>query len=275
MLKSMTGFGASSKNIVGLGKASVEIRSSNHKFLEIIMHLPEGFLSLEDSVRKIIESKIKRGRLICAVTLTNGKRNSAFINENLLKGYLRSVSSLKKRLRLEDDLTLDDLLRLPGVMSLVEHRLSPERVWSRLKPLINTALDNLVSARQKEGNALYSYLKDRAQILETNVMQVKARFSKAIKERLGKIKNNEERVSFLKETDIGEELQRLVFHIRNFKTKIAKCCAVGKELDFIAQEMQREANTMAAKSFDASISSRVIQIKSQIEKIREQTQNVE
>jgi uncharacterized protein (TIGR00255 family) len=275
MLSSMTGFGSSHKNIYGLGKASVELRSSNHKFLEIIMHLPEGFLSLEEKVRQAIETKIKRGRLICVVTLTNGKRSGVFINRNLAKSYLNSAAALRKQLHIKDTLTLNDLLRLPGVLSLVEQRLPAERVWPQLKPLVSAALENLVSARRKEGRALYIYLKKRAQTLKSNALQVKARFEKAIKERLVKIKDNEERASFLKGTDISEELQRLVFHTRNFKNKIAKSAAVGKELDFIAQEMQREANTIAAKSFDASISNRVIQIKSQIEKIREQTQNAE
>ena len=275
MLSSMTGFGSSQKNISGLGKAGVELRSSNHKFLEIIMHLPEGFLSLEEKVRQAIETKIKRGRLICVVTLSNGKRSSVFINSNLAKSYLGSVQTLRRQLHIKDALNLNDLLRLPGVLSLVEKRLPAERVWPQLKPLINAAVDNLVAARQKEGRALYVYLKKRAQILKNNTMQVKARFDKAIKERLVKIKDNDERACFLKGTDISEELQRLIFHVRNFKNKIAKSAAVGKELDFIAQEMQREANTIAAKSFDASISNRVIQIKSQIEKIREQTQNVE
>jgi len=275
MLRSMTGFGSSQRNIAGLGKASVELRSSNHKFLEIILHLPEGYLSLEDRVRQAIETKIKRGRLICIVTMTNGKRSSASINKNLVKGYMHSVASLKKQLGIKEGLGLNDLLRLPGVVSLVEQRLPTERIWPRLKPLVNAALENLITARQKEGKGLYIYLKKRAQALQANAAQVSTRFKKAIKESFSKIKGNEERVGFLKETEISEELQRLVFHIRNFKNKIAKSAAVGKELDFIAQEMQREANTIAAKSFDTSISNRVIQIKSQIEKIREQTQNVE
>lgn len=275
MLRSMTGFGGSQKNIAGLGKANVEIRSANHKYLEVILHLPEGFLALEDRVRQAIESRIKRGRLICVVTLANGKSSSVFINKNLVKGYINSAASLKRQLRVKDDLGLSDILRLPGVLSLVERRLPAERVWPQLKPLLNAALDNLVAARQKEGRALYVYLKKRAQILKANAEQVRLRYAKAIKKRLSKIQDNEERSSFLKGTDISEELQRLIFHVGNFKTKITKSAAVGKELDFIAQEMQREANTISAKSFDVSVSKRVIQIKSQIEKIREQTQNVE
>ena len=96
-----------------------------------------------------------------------------------------------------------------------------------------------------------------------------------MKEKLTKIKTDEERAAFLKDKDITEEMERLVFHIRNFKTKLAQTGAIGKELDFIAQEMQREANTMAAKCCDVFISARVVQIKSQIEKIREQVQNIE
>jgi uncharacterized protein (TIGR00255 family) len=232
-------------------------------------------MSLEDKVRRLIEARIKRGRVVGAVTLVDGKRNKVFINKNLAKSYLASIRSLKSEITLREELKFNDLLRLPGILSLVEERLPAERVWPQLKPLINAALENLVSARLKEGKSLYIYLKKRAQILQASAQQVQARFKRAIHRRLVKIDSNDERVSFLRESDISEELQRLIFHIRNFKSKIAKSGSVGKELDFIAQEMQREANTIAAKSFDTSVSSKVIQIKSQIEKIREQTQNVE
>jgi uncharacterized protein (TIGR00255 family) len=122
---------------------------------------------------------------------------------------------------------------------------------------------------------LASLLKERTQLLKKDLIFIKQRYAVGIKNRLKKIQIQEERASFLKSADIAEEMDRLNFHIKNFQDKIAKGGAVGKELDFITQEMQREANTLAAKAFDLIISGRAVQMKSQIEKIREQVQNIE
>jgi len=133
----------------------------------------------------------------------------------------------------------------------------------------------LLAARQKEGQALASLLRERAQLLKKDLIFIKQRYAVGIKNRLKKIQLPEERASFLKSADIAEEMDRLSFHIKNFQDKIIKGGSVGKELDFITQEMQREANTLAAKAFDLIISGRAVQMKSQIEKIREQVQNIE
>jgi uncharacterized protein (TIGR00255 family) len=129
--------------------------------------------------------------------------------------------------------------------------------------------------RHKEGRALFGFLKNRAEALRVNLVIIKIKFKKAIKEKLKYLDTEEERSNFLKDSDITEEIERLAFHIRNFNHKLSKNGPIGKELDFIAQEMQREANTLAAKTFEATISARVVQMKSQIEKIREQVQNIE
>jgi uncharacterized protein (TIGR00255 family) len=148
-------------------------------------------------------------------------------------------------------------------------------VWPRLKKQLHVALSELLKTRFKEGQALGGYLKRNAEALKAHLDLVKIRFRQASKEKLKLFASDEERASFLKDSDISEEISRLEFHIRNFKNKLHNHSAIGKELDFIAQEMQREANTMAAKSFDAAISARTVAIKSQIEKIREQAQNIE
>jgi uncharacterized protein (TIGR00255 family) len=137
------------------------------------------------------------------------------------------------------------------------------------------ALAELVKARKKEGGALQAYLAKEITSLFKGLETIEARFKKVIKEKSIKIISDEERSLFLKAVDITEEIERLLFHIKNFNQKLNKGVAVGKELDFIAQEMQREANTLAAKSADVHISARIVNIKSQIEKIREQLQNIE
>lgn len=275
MIKSMTGFGSKEAEILPLGKMSVELRSSNHKFLETVFHLPEGFLSLEDRIKKEIEAKIKRGRVTCVVNIIDGQGQSVFINKRLLKNYFSTLKDIREQFHIKDAVDIDTLIHLHGVLSLVETNISKVRIWPAFKRLINQAVDDLLKTRQKEGYALCIYLKSRIKNLQANLDTLKIRFKKAIKDKISQIKTDEERASFLKDTDITEEIERLAFHLKNFKNTLSKSGPVGKELDFIAQEMQRESNTIGAKSFDAPVSAKVVRLKSQIEKIREQLQNIE
>lgn len=275
MLRSMTGFGSMEREIKPFGKVCVELKSSNHKFFETVFHLPEKFLFLEERVRKEIESKIKRGRTICVVNIMGAKGATVSLNKQLLKNYLATLQNIKRQFKIEDEIDINTLIHLPGVLSLEENITSRANIWPSLKVLVKGALEDLLKTRQKEGRALSVFLKKRGEFLKVNLDIIGRRFKKALKNKLDKMETDEERASFLKTTDISEELERLVFHIRNFKSKLSAAGPVGKELDFIAQEMQRETNTLAAKLFDAAISSRVVQMKSQIEKIREQVQNIE
>lgn len=275
MMQSMTGFGSKETQIASVGKISVELRSTNHKFLEIVFHLPEGFLSLEDKIKKIIEAKIKRGRVICAINMSGGESSGIQINKSLLKKYLSSLKNIKRELNIIDEVSFNTLIHLPGILSAGKNKIASAGIWKQLKILINKALEDLVKTRQKEGMSLCRHFKKRAEVLKKNLESIKLRFKKAIKDKLGKLSSDEEKAAFLKDTDISEEIERLAFHIQNFKNRLSKSGPIGKELDFIAQEMQREANTMAAKSFDVGVSAIVVQVKGQIEKIREQAQNIE
>ena len=275
MIKSMTGFGSKEAQVEPFGKVSIELRCTNHKFLEIVFHLPEGFLSLEDRIKKEIEAKLKRGRVTCAINISGSKGSKVSINKGLLKNYILSLKNIKKEFGIKDELSINTLIHLPGILSLEESNVSVSSIWPRLKVLLNGALDELVKMRVKEGKALVGFLKSKADNLDKGLKTVKASFKNAAAKKVNGLNSDEERASFLKDADITEEIERLTFHVRNFKSKLSKNIPVGKELDFIAQEMQREANTMAAKSFDASISARVVQMKSQVEKIREQVQNIE
>jgi len=275
MLTSMTGFGSKEAEVALFGKISVELRSTNHKFLEVVLHLPEGFLSLEDRIKKEIESKIKRGRITCVININGSKSAGVFINENLLKNYLLALKSIKKKFGISGEADLNTLIHLPGVLSLAQSAVPKERIWPGLKTILAKAVGSLAQTRQKEGRALYKFLKDRAEILKSELEIIKARHKVVSQQKIAKLNTAEERTSFMKDMDISEELERLEFHVKNFTQKLSLSVPVGKELDFIAQEMQREANTSGAKSCDALISSKVIQLKSQIEKIREQSQNIE
>ena len=147
--------------------------------------------------------------------------------------------------------------------------------WGKIKPLLKEALDGLIKRRQQEGRAIYKDLMLSTQKLDRIIKAIKVRFKRVIRQKLKLYKSEEDKNSFLRNSDINEEIVRLAFHLKNFTRCLKSIKAIGKELDFILQEMQREANTTGAKSVDAFISDRVIGMKSQIEKMREQVQNVE
>jgi uncharacterized protein (TIGR00255 family) len=275
MIMSMTGFGSKESAIAGLGKVRVEIRSTNHKFLETMLHLPEGFLSWEERVKKEIESRIKRGRVTCAVNIIGHQPAAVYINEELLKNYILVIRKIQGQLRIKNEVSVDTLIRLPGVFSLAQNNIPKAKAWAQLKLLVNQAMDDFLAMRRKEGAALQGYLRSRGQALKGNLEIIKTRFKKVVKDKLIQIQTEEERSSLLKDTDISEEIERLAFHIKSFIAKLNLGGTIGKELDFISQEMQRETNTIGAKCCDTIISAQMIQIKSQIEKIREQLQNLE
>jgi len=275
MISSMTGFGSYEEEIDLFGRISVELRCTNHKFSESVFHLPEGMISLEDKLKKEIETKIKRGRVYCVINIKGQMAQGIFVNRKLLKSYLHELASIKKEFKINDGLGLDSLIKLPGILSLRENKPMGMHIWEKLKPIFFQALSNLLKSRQKEGKALEILLKNRSNLLKKDLVFIKQRFAVAVKKRIKEIQIEEEKLAFIKGADIAEEIDRLYFHIKNFQHKIAKGQAIGKELDFITQEMQREANTLAAKSFDMIISGRAVQMKSQIEKIREQVQNIE
>ncbi len=274
MIQSMTGFGRSEKKIDPFGQVSVEIRSINHKFLETVIHVPEGFLSLEDKIKKEIESRVQRGRITCVITMYDGSSRDVLINERLLKKYLLSIKKISGKYHVAGDVNINNLINLPGVLSLTENRQPAMRILPKLKALVAKAVSDLITMRQKEGQAIVKFLRERNDQLACGIVMVKERFARVIKQKAAQFPTDAERTAFLKESDINEELERIEYHVHNFKAKLAGSGPVGKELDFISQEMQREANTMGAKSCDALISGRVVQIKSNIEKTREQLQNI-
>ncbi len=274
MMQSMTGFGRAEKKIESFGSVCVEIRSINHKFIESVIHVPDGFIALEDKIKKEIETRIVRGRLTCVISIFDGASRDVVINESLIKKYLSSIKNISKKYAVGGEVNINNLITLPGVLSLTEKRLHVDKLWPQLKIVLHRALDELLVTRHKEGKALHKFLKDRNDDLRSDIEEIKARFKKTAQEKAAKFATDAERAAFLKETDITEEVERLDYHIANFKTKLSAQGPIGKELDFISQEMQREANTMGAKTCDAHISGKVIQIKSHIEKTREQLQNI-
>jgi uncharacterized protein (TIGR00255 family) len=274
MIRSMTGFGRARGFIPSWGRVSLEIRSTNHRFLDIVLHLPEGFLYLEQRLKEAVGRRIKRGHIICRLEVNPLKVKKPILNKNLIKEYYLSLKQVAARLNLNEDININTLATLPGIWSVQSQSCSSLN-WDRVKPLVKKALDRLIKRRQQEGRVLYRDLVVRAQRTGEILGTIKRRFKKVIKQRLSLYKTEEEKNGFLRGSDINEEVVRLGSHLRNCTHCLNNKRAVGKELDFILQEMQREANTIGAKSVDAIISNKVIGMKSEIEKMREQVQNVE
>lgn len=274
MIKSMTGFGKARGFIPQWGRINVEIRSVNHRFLDIVLHLPEGCLHLEQKLKDEISKSIKRGHVICRLEVNIPQFKKPILNKHLIKEYYLALKQISKQFNLKQGLDINTLAGLPGVWS-IQSQIPLSLSWVIIRSLVKEALGRLIYRRRQEGRATYNDLIVRAQRLKEILKVIKARFKKVIKQKLRLYNNGEEKNSFLRSSDINEEIVRLSFHLKSFTRCLKDTKSMGKELDFILQEMQREANTTGAKSIDAAISNKVIGMKSEIEKMREQVQNVE
>ena len=274
MIKGMTGFGAATGNVKPWGRLTLEIRSINHRFLDIVLHLPGGFSRLEDELKQEITKRLVRGRVTCTLNINGGATQKASLNKALLRRYFLELQKVKRELRLREEININNLMHLPGVWTVEEVQAGNESA-AAIKLLLKKALDELVRCRQKEGQQMHRDLIGRLRRTREILSQIHARYAQVLRHRVAQIASPEEQNAFLKDADITEELVRLRFHLKSAMARLNSSGAVGKELDFIAQEMQREINTVGAKSIDAAVSGKVVQIKSEIEKIREQLQNIE
>ena len=273
MIKGMTGFGAAEIS-VGKIKGGIEIKSQNHRYFDIVYYLPPGMSSLENGIRDTANREIERGRIMVSVKITDRPLQDIRFNKDAVQEYLRYTKILKKEFNLNGDLRPSDLIRLPGVIETREVVLEAEEIWPAVKKALDVALKSLMAMRNREGKAL---AKDMGAILRRMLMRIKKIDSrtKAILREKKKALPKDEFLSIQKGNDISEELTRLTHYIQEFKMHLQASGGVGKKLDFVAQEMQRETNTIGSKVQDREVSNSVIALKSKIEKLREQAQNVE
>lgn len=292
MIHSMTGFGkATCKSREGI--ITVEMKALNHKFFEVSAKIPNGLARFEDSIKAIINKSVKRGKVYINIELNGHKEPSQKVTVDIhtAKRYSRELLKLKKALRLKGDVKFDQIVALPGVVVPVNTKTDHKKVMPRVRKALSKALAELVRDRQKEGRALYRDLAKRAENIryivdhidkrsDMSIVKYKNHLARMIKELTGargvdKGRLEQEVALFAKNCDISEELTRIRSHLVTFRETLHSAAEVGKKLDFIAQELHREANTIASKGSDYKISRGVIQIKSDIEKIREQVKNVE
>lgn len=290
----MTGYGRGD-SIEGAYKITTEISSVNRKQSEIAVNLPRELELLEPRVRNEVNRRVARGRVTVKVLLHAGEGVSSGkvqLNTALAKAYARELARLAKELNIPGPITLDHLLRAPGVLRTDDLSNEAEAVWPAVEKSLDQALTALVAMRVREGVHLAKDLKKRIAVMKKSVglIRVEApgmvkRYQAQLRERIQNAglalpAETDERllkevVYFADRSDISEELTRLASHFKQFDELSKSAEPVGRTLDFLAQEINRELNTIGSKATDQTISREVIGLKAELEKFREQVQNVE
>ncbi len=291
-MNSMTGFGRAKLEKEGR-EYLVEIRSVNHKYSDITVKAPRNLLYLEDKVRKGILNRITRGKIDVFITYENygieGK--NVIINKELAKLYIKELKGVAEENDIQTGLRATEIAKMPDVMNLQAEDDSSELIWQELSECLNNALDNFIEMRAIEGNKIKQDLSNRLQQIAKNVDEISKYSTGLVEEYVVKL---QERIKEILKTDvidetrlaqevviysdkcsIEEELTRLRSHIAQFEKMLESEEPTGKKLDFLVQEMNRETNTIGSKSGRLEITNLVIELKTQIEDIREQIQNIE
>lgn len=292
MIKSMTGYGRGSTEEDG--KAfNVEIKAVNNRYLDINIRLPKQIYALEDNIRKYIASRISRGKIDVYINQEKFGDDDISINvdEQLAKAYYDAFIMLRDRFNLKDDIAVSLLAKSPEVITVENKEEDLEKTWEILSRALDEALDMFIDMRSREGLKLSRDIQERCAFIHRLVLDIEERSPRVVEEYREKIS---QRVSeFLKDIEldqsrllneiaffadkcnITEEIVRLKSHIDQFVNSLLSSEPVGRKLDFLIQEMNRETNTIGSKSNDLYITKLVVEIKSELEKIREQVQNIE
>lgn len=290
-IQSMTGFGRSSHRGRD-GSVSVEVRSTNHRYLEIEPRGPAAAAAFQGRLTQLIRAHVRRGRVELSVGVQSDPRDRRRIqiDEPLLGRYHAALQSLQRRFRLSGAVTLEQLLSLPHAVRVTEEQPETDQLWPALELAARQALQALVRSRRQEGAKLAADVRRQLMEMARHLRAIRARRPKAVAEQRkalrrrllellgsdgGSASRLEEAVALVREPDIHEELVRLDSHMAHVRQALAAGRLVGKQLDFIAQELMRETNTMGAKVNDSLAARHVIDMKGCIEKIREQVQNLE
>ncbi|MBZ4401809.1 YicC family protein [Myxococcus sp. MISCRS1] len=292
MLKSMTGFGAGRAR-VGDEEVSVELRSLNHKFCEVKARLPRELASLEPLVTKQVKDRLARGSVELLVKRQSSTASGTVptVDLNLAREYLRTFRELAKELGLSQDVTWSQVANQQGVVRLEEKGVDLESATPAVTAALDQALGALEKMRLVEGEAIHADLDARMKLLEgwsREVAQLAPRavqdYQQRLTERVAELARGvavdpqrlaQEVALFAERTDIAEEVTRLASHLEQFRALMASQEPTGRRMDFLVQEMHREVNTTGSKSQHADISARVVSMKAEVERIREQVQNVE
>lgn len=292
MIKSMTGFGRAKCEYEGR-EYNVEIKSVNHKYSDVSIKIPRQISYLEEKVRKEILTKVSRGKIDVFITLQDysEKGKNIKINKELAKVYISQLRELAEETGITANIDVIDISKFPEVLN-ISNEDNEEIYWDELRGVLDTALDNFVAMRETEGNKICDDLKARMERIREKVSKISSYSAGLVEEYIVKLNTRvkelmstdvidenrlaQEIVIFSDKSSIQEELTRLDSHISQFLDLLSNGnLPVGKKLDFIIQEMNREVNTIGSKANSTKISEGVIELKTEIEDVREQIQNIE
>ncbi|MDD2958246.1 MAG: YicC family protein [Lachnospiraceae bacterium] len=292
MIKSMTGFGRC-ENHQGDKKFTVEIKAVNHRYFDVNIKMPKKFSFFEAAIRNVLKNYIQRGKVDLFITYEDyaDTNYSLKYNEAVAAEYLSYFKKMSDTFGLKNDMTVSALGKCPEVFAMEEQMIDEAKIWSALEAALKGASEQFVAARIAEGEALKLDLMEKLEHMLDNVGRIEQRYPKIaaeyrkkleekVKELLGDTQMDEGRIAaevviYSDKICTDEETVRLRSHIENMKNTLEEGGGIGRKLDFIAQEMNREANTILSKANDLETSNIAIDLKTEIEKVREQIQNIE
>lgn len=292
MIKSMTGYGHYEYQNEEI-RMSIEIKTVNHRYCDVYIRLPRQLSCFEDKVRALITSRVSRGKIDVFINWENvgeGKKD-VILDEGLARAYYEAMVKIAQNLGLREDISSSSLARFPEILRVEKKEEDAEAIWSILEPGVNEAVNTLLAMREAEGEKLKNSLLDICDSIEGYrqlilarapqvVTEYKEKLSARIRELVDSNVVDEMRIAmevamFADKASINEELVRLKSHLDQFRDIINLDGPIGKKLDFLLQEMNREVNTIGSKANNLDITKNVVELKSEIEKIREQIQNIE
>jgi len=291
-MNSMTGFGKA-EVATRVGRFAVEIASVNSRFLEVSVRLPRQFSLLEHKLRELVSAKINRGKvsLFVAFAAPDNAPGRFLLNKSAAKAYHKQLVALRSSLKLDGQIGISDLLALPDVVPAEETTVTHNSIWSGIKKATNKALDGLVAMRRREGAAMTRDMNQRLKVITDLIKEivrdsylVVEKYRQRLTSRINELVDSsaydpgrleQEIALFAEKCEISEECTRLQSHVDQYKRSLNAKEPVGKRLNFILQEMNREANTIASKTPATKVTTAVIAVKEEIEKLRELVQNVE
>lgn len=291
-IMSMTGFGRGEVT-EGSRKVAVELKSVNHRYLDVSIKMPKKLNFFDASIRNLLKEYIQRGKVDIFITFEDNSENNVAVkyHPEVVKEYLQYLNSMSDEFGLENDIRVSTIARFPEVFTLDDVEIDEEGIWKILEKAIREACEGFVATRIKEGENLRADLIGKLDSMLSVVDFISERSPKIIEEYkatlmgkiaelLGDSKVDENRIAtevtiFADKVCVDEEMVRLRSHIETMKTTLMEGGGIGRKLDFLAQEMNREANTILSKANDLEVSNKGIELKTEIEKIREQIQNIE
>lgn len=292
MIKSMTGFGRAQETVDGM-TVTVELKSVNHRYFEFTAKVPRTYGFLEEKLKSFLNARISRGKMECYVSIENLEESDmeVLVNPSLAKGYVDALRTLSETFGLKEDYSAISIAKFPDVLTLRKAPADEEKIWNAVQKVTELAVERFVTMRETEGEKLRADILSKADTILEHVAFVESRSPQTVREYHEKLRQRMEELLentqvdeqrllteaaiFADKVAVDEETVRLRSHISQLREFLDADEPIGRKLDFLVQEMNRESNTIGSKAQDVEIAKRVIAIKAEVEKIREQVQNIE